>query len=141
MKFDLLNLLPFWRAIRHYSLTASVVFASAILGFSVVKLLRRLLHELSVPWLFLWLIPIFLIGAVAKRESNWVPDANFRRKLALGIALGSIVLAVVIGRIRREIAATKEPAAEQIAPENTPSEPLPDRTAPPRHHRPKPRGK
>ena len=134
MRFNLFNLLPFWQAVRRYSLTAAIVFASALLGVSVVRLLRRILDELSVPWLFLWLVPLILIGAVAKEENKWVPDPQLRRRLALGIAFGSIALALVIGKIRREL----EPAPPPPPPES--STPETERT-PTRHHRPSPRGK
>lgn len=132
MRFNLFNLLPFWQAIRRHSLTAAIVFSSTILGVSVVRLLRRILHELSVPWLFLWIVPILVIGAVAQREKQWVPNPDLRRKLALGIALGSIALALLIGKIRRELAPPPDPATEESQPADT---------SPTRDHRPGPRGK
>lgn len=81
-----------WKALRHFSLTFAVVFASTLLGASVTSLLSRLLGALSLPWLVLWLVPIVVVAMVAKREARWFPDEKMRQRLAQRIVVGSILL-------------------------------------------------
>lgn len=131
MRSEFIPFMPLWRALRHYSLTFSIVFASAILGVSVISYLRLLLRQLSAPWLLLWIIPILLVGAAAKREDKWIPDPNLRRQLATALVLGSLAISIA-STFLRDTFFPPEPQ-QQIQP----AEPQ----SPTRDHRPRPRGK
>ncbi|MDQ8203846.1 hypothetical protein [Pelagicoccus sp. SDUM812003] len=89
--------LPLWRALRRFSLTFAVIFASSMLGFSVVKLLRKVLGELSVPWLALWIGPIVLVSVIAKKEQVWIPDFTLRKRIAWGIVIASLAMYLIWG--------------------------------------------
>ena len=61
--------------------------------------LRHLLREIGVPW-YLWLvIPFVVIAVLARKEAEWMPDAADRRKWALRIVVGAILLSLVGARL------------------------------------------
>lgn len=85
-----------WRALRGHSITFAALFASALLGFSILGGFRHLLTRLGAPW-YVWLVvPILVVGFVAKKEIEWVPDQTRRRTWARRVFFGSIVLAALI---------------------------------------------
>lgn len=86
----MLDPLALWKALRHFSLTFAVVFASTLLGVSVTTLLKKILGTLPLPWLVLWLAPMIVIALVARHEAQWLPDDAVRRRLARRIVLGAI---------------------------------------------------
>lgn len=90
----------FWRGWRGGSMTFAALFALALFGFSAIGGLRHVLHLIGAPW-YLWLLlPIALITALARWESEWIPDADRRRRYAWAIVGGAILLVVVIAKLR-----------------------------------------
>lgn len=117
----MINPIALWKALRYFSLTFAVIFASTLLGASVTALLGKLLGKLPLPWLVLWLAPMILVAMVAKREKQWLPDDNLRRTIAKRIVAGAVVLWAVM-LVGRMIFAPDEPA--QTAPTAKPSAPV-----------------
>lgn len=90
----------FWRSWRGGSVTSASLFALALFGVSAVGTMRHVLHRLDAPW-FLWLLlPVALITALARRESDWIPDPNRRRRYAWGIVLVAILIVAVVAKLR-----------------------------------------
>ncbi len=105
-----------WKALRRFSLTFSVVFASALLGFPVSGLLRRALGELSLHWLLLWLVPMVLVGLLARYEHLLIRDGDLRRRIAIGVLLFAAAATFVLGRLRRQMAELRPPPTAREAP-------------------------
>ncbi len=74
-------------------MTFAALFASLVLGFSLMGLLHRVLADVGIHWLFVLLVPFFLVRWLSKKEPEWIPDANLRRKIALWTLFGSLVVA------------------------------------------------
>jgi hypothetical protein len=110
--FDLPSL---WKAVRNFSLTFAVVFASGLLGFSVTGLLRRALGELSLPWLLLWLLPTVLIAVIARYESRIIRNPVLRRQIAVVVLLAAVGVHTVLVRLRRQLAPAEPPVATSPA--------------------------
>jgi Mn2+/Fe2+ NRAMP family transporter len=119
----MLNPIALWKALRHFSLTFAVIFASTLLGASVTALLAKLLGHLPLPWLVLWILPMIIVAMVANREARWLPDENLRRRIAKRIVLGAV--AVWAGLfVLRVMMGPKEPPPGSTSPETTPSRPV-----------------
>lgn len=91
-----------WRALRGYSVTFAVLFACGILGLSLINEFRYLLTRWHAPWYAWLIIPMIVIGYLAKKESQWLPDPEVRRKWSRRIFLGAIIIAVLLAVIRRD---------------------------------------
>src|SRR3954465_9155733 len=94
----------FWRAWRGRSITFAALFAFGVLGISVLGGLRHLLRGVGAPW-YIWLVvPFVAVTLLARKEADWMPEPLERRKWAIRIVLGAIILSVVIARLgpRRE---------------------------------------
>jgi hypothetical protein len=89
-----------WRALRGQSVTFAALFALALLGLSVVRILRHLLAAAGVPWLALLIIPALVIGYLARHEEQWVPDVAIRRRWARRLVFGSIGIAVALSFLK-----------------------------------------
>jgi hypothetical protein len=104
-----------WRALRGHSVTFAAMFALGLLGISLVSEFRHLLSRLGAPWYVWFLIPMFAIGYVAKKEADWMPDATKRRRWARGLFFGSIAIAVLVAKFGpRKPTATREPVATAV---------------------------
>ena len=94
-----MDLLPgigwLWRGLRGRSVTFAALFALAVLGFSVTRWLRYVLDRLEAPWLVWLLLPLIVIGLLAKKEVQWMPDAERRLKWAKGLIFGSLLAAIL----------------------------------------------
>lgn len=91
-----------WRALRGHSVTFAALFACGLFGLSIMAWVRRLLNRVDAPW-YVWLfVPILAVGYLAKKETQWMPDAEQRRKWARRIFFGSIALAVLVAFFRPE---------------------------------------
>lgn len=88
-----------WRALRGHSVTFAALFACGILGLSLIGELRHLLSRWHAPWYAWILIPMIAIGYLAKKETQWMPELETRKKWARRIFLGSIVLAFAIAKL------------------------------------------
>jgi hypothetical protein len=89
-----------WRALRAHSITSAGLFASALLGLSIVSGFRHLLTRLGAPW-YVWLIaPILVFGYLGKKEEQWFPEPAIRRRWARRVLFGSIAIAVLLAWLR-----------------------------------------
>lgn len=89
-----------WRALRGHSVTSAGLFASAVLGLSVLSGFHHLLVRVGAPWYVLLLAPIIATGYVARKEQQWIPEPARRRRLARLLFFGSLVLAFALARLR-----------------------------------------
>jgi hypothetical protein len=118
-----LHLSPFaavswsWRALRGHSVTFAAMFALSLLGFSAVAEFRHLLSRIGAPWYAWLLIPMLAIAYLARKESEWLPDAMSRRRWARGLFFGSIIIAVLIARLGSAKHPPVSPATGPIASE------------------------
>lgn len=102
-----------WKALRGGSVTFAALFALSLLGLSVMRGLRHLLGEFGVPWLALLILPVLVIGAIAKRERQWMPDDNRRKRWSRWLVFGSIGISVLLAMIShdREPRPSAEPSS------------------------------
>jgi hypothetical protein len=87
------SVLWLWRAVRGHSVTFAALFASAVLGFALDAMIRRILFAAYVPLFTAFLIPAVIIAILAKKETRWMPDPVLRRRIALGLVVGSLLVA------------------------------------------------
>lgn len=120
--FDIPSL---WKALRNFSLTFSIVFASALLGLSVTRLLRKALGELSLHWIFLWIIPMLLIGFLAKHEHRIIRNPAFRRQMAVVLLVGAVMVHVMLTRLQRRIQPPDPPGTSRYERAATPAQKAP----------------
>lgn len=90
----------FWRGVTGHSVTFSALFASFVLGVSIAGGVNRLLASLGIHWLYVIILPLVLFAWMNKKEPQWIPDKERRKKIARVVLWGSVVLAVVINQIR-----------------------------------------
>jgi hypothetical protein len=101
----------FWRAWRARSITFAALFAFALFGISVLGWFRHLLGRLGAPWYVWLLVPIAMVSIIARKEADWVPDAEVRRKWALGLIITAILLTLLVGRLTSKPAESPEGGA------------------------------
>ena len=90
------SLRALWRGLRGKSLTFSLVFAMAVMGFSFAATLRDSFRWVGLWGPLIWIGPILLTGWLAKNESKLKLNDTFRRVCAYGLIFGSILLAVLL---------------------------------------------
>lgn len=92
----------FWRVWRTRSITFAALFATSLLGVSVLGAFRRLLRGVGAPW-YVWLVvPFVIVWLLARQEERWMPDPVERRKWALWIVVGAIVLSLLVAKLGRQ---------------------------------------
>ena len=118
---------------RGKSLVFSVVFAMAVMGFSLAGILRSPMRAIGLWWPLIFLLPILAIGKTAKVERKLALRPQFRRLCCYILIYGSILLSLGIwqyGKSLREVHAQKE-----IQPGPKFEEPDDDLPRGPRHRR------
>ncbi|MGB0370122.1 MAG: hypothetical protein ACPGN3_02135 [Opitutales bacterium] len=85
-----LNLRLLWKGLTGRSLVFSLLFATAVLGYSGAGAIRDIFGAIGVPWWLVWIVPFVLIGAIAKREEKWLPNEKYRKWVSYGIVAFSI---------------------------------------------------
>lgn len=89
----------FWRVWRTRSITFAALFATSLLGVSVLGAFRRMLRGVGAPW-YIWLVvPFFVAWRLSRREEAWMPDPAERRKWAVRIVVGAIVLSLLVAKL------------------------------------------
>jgi hypothetical protein len=91
-----LSLRALWKGLKGSSLVFSVVFAMAVLGFSLAGILRSPLKAIGLWWPLIFILPIIAIGWSAKFEQRLALEKNFKRLLCLILIVGSIVLSILL---------------------------------------------
>ncbi|HEY4248197.1 MAG TPA: hypothetical protein VGM64_15215 [Lacunisphaera sp.] len=89
-----------WRGLKGHSITFAVLFASLLLGWSISSELSHLLTRLGVHWLYVMIIPAALFIWLAKHEDRFIHDESRRKLYARGLIVGSILLAILIAKLR-----------------------------------------
>ncbi len=85
----------FWRGWRGRSVTFAALFALGVMGVSVLGTFRHVLSRLGAPW-YVWLLaPVLVVTILARKEAEWMPDAERRRRWSWGLIGGSIVIALL----------------------------------------------
>lgn len=85
-----------WRALRGHSVVFAALFACGILGLSLISEFRHLLTRWHAPWYAWLIIPILLIGYLAKKETQWMPEVETRKKWSRWLFVGSIAIALLL---------------------------------------------
>jgi hypothetical protein len=88
-----------WRAWRGHSVTFAALFALAMLGVSAVGSFRHVLRELGAPWWLALILPAVLIAVIARKEKDWMPDAERRSKWARWLAAGAIAFVMIAAKL------------------------------------------
>lgn len=82
----------FWRAWRGQSITLAAVAALAVLGVSGTRWLRHVASDCGAPW-YVWLLaPAALVGLLARKERDWIPDPAVRRRWSCGLLAAALLL-------------------------------------------------
>lgn len=113
----------FWKGLRGHSITFAALFASGLIGLSLMRGLVHLLGELGVPWLGLIVLPMVIVGVLAKREKQWIPDETRRRVWARSLLFGSIALAILMAAITRQIDRWRHPEKQTVPSQTAPARP------------------
>lgn len=90
----------FWRGVRGHSVTFAVLFAALLLGWSIMSELRHLLRHLGVHWIYAMILPTLFFIWLARSEDRFIPDEANRKLYARSLIAGSILLAIVIAKLR-----------------------------------------
>ncbi len=89
-----------WKGLKGNSVTFAVLFASLLLGWSISAEVAHLLARLGVHWLYVLILPAIFFMVLAKNESRFIPDEAKRKLWARCLIVGSIVLAIVIAKLK-----------------------------------------
>ena len=127
---QLFSLRALWRGLRGRSLVFSLIFAMAVMGFSLSGLLRSPMRAIGLWWPLIFLLPILLIGKTAKFERTFDLRPEFRRICCFILIYGSILLSLgfwVYGRHLRnayaEISIQPGPLYKEVIEVNLPRGP------------------
>lgn len=89
-----------WRVLRGHSVVFAALFACGVLGISVIAAFRDLLSTLGAPW-YAWLLtPFIAVALLARKETEWMPELQTRKKWARRIFFGAILIAVAMAFLR-----------------------------------------
>jgi len=91
----------FIKGLRGNSVTFALLFASFVVGYSLSQLIHAILEKLGVHWLYVMILPVVFFTWLAKREDRIMPDESQRKRWARGLIAGSILLAMLVGWIRK----------------------------------------
>jgi hypothetical protein len=89
-----------WKALRWRSVTFAALFASTLLGFSVMHALRTGLGAVGLGWFGILILPTVLVAIVARKEREWITDEAQRRRWSRGLIFGSIAIAMIYASLR-----------------------------------------
>lgn len=91
-----LSIRAFWKGLKGNSLVFSIVFAMALMGFSLAGILRSPLKAIGLWWPLLFILPVIAIGWSARFEKRLQLEKPFKRLLCLILIIGSIVLSMIL---------------------------------------------
>ena len=107
------SLRALWKGLRGQSLVFSVVFAFAVLGFSLAGLLRSPMRAIGLWGPLVFLLPLILVGWTARLEKRLELRVPFRRWCCYGLIFGSILLSLMLWAYQRHL---RQAYAESIQP-------------------------
>lgn len=122
---QLISLRAFWKGLRGNSLVFSLVFAMAVMGFSLAGILRSPMRAFGLWGPLIFLLPLIAIGWAAKLERKLDLGDRFRRFCCLLLIAGSILLSVLLWRYEKTLEARY---ADSIVPGPRFEEPAEDRS-------------
>lgn len=102
-----------WKALRGRSVTFAALFALTLTGFSVLSWLKWLLAFSGAHWLALLVGPTLVLTLLVRKEAEWIPDEQVRRRWAQGLVFGSILAAFLASVLFED---APEPARSPEAP-------------------------
>ena len=91
-----------WKGISGRSVMFSLLVSMAVLGYPGAVFIREFFSLIGIPWWLVWLVPIFLIGALAKREEKWIPNEKFRRVLRISMVIFSFGFGYLLWSIEQD---------------------------------------
>lgn len=103
------NLRLLWKGLRGRSLVFSLLFATAVLGYSGAGFVREVFSFIGVPWWLVWLVPIFLIGAIAKKEEEWLPNEKYRKWVSYSVIAFSMAFGYLLWNMEKDARQYDEP--------------------------------
>lgn len=118
-----MNLNPFsaaswlWKALRGNSVTFAALFSLGVLGLSVTRIVQNALGAMGVPFLGLLIVPVLLIGMIAKKEAQWMPQPEDRKRWSRRLVFGSIGAAVLLALLFPK---KREPDSDRAEPSSAP---------------------
>ena len=80
------------KALKDHSLVLALIVALAVAGVSVWGSLYDGLRRLHVPWPVALILPFLLLAWVARREDRIVKDPVLKRRIAVGLVVGSLLV-------------------------------------------------
>lgn len=102
-----------WKALRGRSVTFAALFALTLAGFSVLAWLKAALQAAGASWWALLVLPTILLAVLARKEMDWIPDEEVRRRWARGLIYGSLFAAIATAVL---LPSPPEPKAPAEAP-------------------------
>lgn len=99
-----------WKALRNRSVTFAALFALTLTGFSVISWLKWVLALAGAHWLALLVGPTLVVGILVRKEPEWIPDEQVRRRWARGLVFGSILAALLSGLLMPDAPAPARPS-------------------------------
>lgn len=108
-----------WKALRGRSVTFAALFALTLAGFSVLAWIKAALQAVGASWLVLLVFPTILLAILARKETDWIPDEEVRRRWARGLIFGSLFAAIATAVLLPAPAGPESPAekpARRIGP-------------------------
>jgi hypothetical protein len=131
-----LSLRALWKGLKGNSLIFSLVFAMALMGFSLAGMLRLTLRELGLWWPLMLLLPFVVIGRLARLEARLRLRPRIRRACVLILIGGSISLTLALWRYESRLEDRREASVEsRLGPKFVEPENKPELPRGPRHRR------
>lgn len=110
---EVFGLRALWKGLRGRSLTFSLVFALAVMGFSFAGILRTPLRTIGIWAPLLFILPILATGLLAKHESKLKMGSELKRFCSYGLIFGSILLALLLWRYETWLRSAYEESLQQ----------------------------
>ena len=86
-------------ALTRRSVTIALIFSLALQGVSVGGHLRDMFRWLGLIWPLVWILPFILVWLLMRYEPKWLPREKFRRRLAVFLVFGSLVLSATTAKL------------------------------------------
>ncbi len=119
------NLRALWKGFRGNSITFSLIFAMAIMGFSLAGIMRDSLRSVGLWWPLVFLVPMVAVGWLAKNEHQLKIRKRTRTLATILLIAGSIWCSTMLGKyeqhLREQYSDTIELGPQYQEPEREPA--------------------
>jgi hypothetical protein len=75
--------------------TFAALFATGLLGLSILSWVRHVLDRWHAPWYLLIVLPMLLVAVLVRKEEEWLPDPELRMRCARWLVFGSILIVML----------------------------------------------